>query len=202
MFDGQMPRATSPHPVWLVRHGETAWNIEGRSQGHRDSPLTDRGRAQADQVGALLARLTANTPGVRLVASHLGRAQATAAAIARHTGLAVETDPRLAEVSFGAWEGMTKPEIIAACPQIMGTAPALGWQFLAPGGESLAGVQARLADWLRTVTGPTIAVSHGMASRILRGLVTGLPLDDCLALAIPQDRVFRVEGEAVEEIAP
>lgn len=201
MFDGQMPRARSPHPVWLVRHGETAWNIEGRSQGHRDSPLTARGNAQAEQVGVLLARLTAGVPGVRLVASHLGRAQATAGAIARHTGLAVETDPRLAEVSFGAWEGLTKPEIAAAYPDIMGSAPALGWQFLAPGGESLAGVQARLADWLGSVPGPTIAVSHGMASRILRGLVTGMPLHDCLALAIPQDRVFRVQGEGVEEIS-
>ncbi|WP_114393405.1 histidine phosphatase family protein [Oleisolibacter albus] len=189
------------HPIWLVRHGETEWNVAGRCQGHRDSDLTARGRAQAALVAAILEQAIAGLSNVRLVASPLGRTQMTAAIIAGRLGLPVETDPRLAEVSFGAWEGMTRREIEAANPWLAGYGP-YGWQFLAPDGESAAQVLDRLTAWMATVDRPTIAVSHGMAGRLLRGWYSGLDLEASNALPAPQDRVFRLEAGRVAELEP
>ena len=93
--------------VYLVRHGETDWNIEKRFQGQRDIPLNATGLAQAEASGKALE-------GVRFSAifsSPLSRAVRTAQAISTHTGGApVVTDPRLVERSFGELEGMTVPE--------------------------------------------------------------------------------------------
>ena len=74
--------------ILLVRHGETQWNVERRMQGQKDSPLTERGRRQAQAMAALVAGIVRREAGDwRLVASPLGRAQATAAMIAEAAGL-------------------------------------------------------------------------------------------------------------------
>ncbi|MGH6997837.1 MAG: phosphoglycerate mutase family protein, partial [Phenylobacterium sp.] len=61
--------------IYLVRHGQTHFNAEGRMQGHLDSPLTALGRAQASAIGRLLRDLIGKADGWRLVSSPLGRAQ-------------------------------------------------------------------------------------------------------------------------------
>lgn len=98
----------------LVRHAETTWNAEGRIQGHAGSPLTERGRSQAERLGAALAE---RHPGAQLVSSDLERTLATAAPYAAALGLAVETDPGLRERAFGAWEGRTRDDLAASDPE-------------------------------------------------------------------------------------
>ena len=71
--------------IYLLRHGETEWNRAGRIQGHRDSPLTDRGRTQARATGERLRRLIADWPDFRLIASSLGRCRETAGLVASTT---------------------------------------------------------------------------------------------------------------------
>lgn len=89
--------------IYLVRHGETEWNRAGRMQGQLDSPLTERGQAQARAVGETLAELTNGANGLALVASPLGRTMATATIIAEALdSLNIATDARLMEMSWAS----------------------------------------------------------------------------------------------------
>lgn len=184
--------------IYLVRHGETAFNRERRLQGHVDSPLTARGERQARMVGQLLKELTADETGWRIVSSPLGRAQRTAAIVAETLGgWPVETDPRLIELSFGPWDGRLRSEREAAYPAAFGRT---GWAFDAPTGESYEAVCTRMADWLASLPPEphrkVIAVSHGVAGRVLRGVYADLPRGAAIDQDVPQDAVFRlVDGQ-------
>jgi broad specificity phosphatase PhoE len=98
--------------IFLVRHGETEWNLARRYQGWGDSPPTGRGIAQAEAVGRGLRALP-EAEGVRIVASPLGRARRTAELIQATRGDAtpIRLDERLKEVSIGAWDGLDRDEI-------------------------------------------------------------------------------------------
>ena len=92
----------------LVRHGETDWNSVRRYQGQLNVPLNTKGMWQARQVGDALA----GRPIQHLVCSDLQRARDTAAPAAVHCGLTPVTDPRLRELDFGSWQGLTYTEIL------------------------------------------------------------------------------------------
>ncbi len=192
-----------PHPLLLVRHGQTEWNVATRCQGQLNSDLTARGRTQADHVGSILRRLVEGIPDwrekVRLVASPLGRTMETARIINRHLDLPITQDARIAEVSFGRWEGMTRDEIYRANPWLSTHGPH-GWQFRAPGGERYEQVQARLFAFLAEIDRPTIVISHGMSGRILRAHYAGLSPTRAVRLPVPQDRVWRLTPHGVEEL--
>ena len=89
--------------VLLVRHAPTAWNLARRFQGHADTPLDDLGRRQT----ARLADRLSGEPISAIYASDLRRASETAAIIATEVGAMVMLEPRLRELSFGVWEGLT-----------------------------------------------------------------------------------------------
>ncbi|MBI3763708.1 MAG: histidine phosphatase family protein, partial [Chloroflexi bacterium] len=98
--------------LWLIRHGETDWNVEGRWQGQTDPPLNESGRAQAEALAAQLA-------GIRIEAiysSDLQRAHTTARIIARGLGLPVRLDARWREIDQGEWEGLLVTEVAARYP--------------------------------------------------------------------------------------
>jgi probable phosphoglycerate mutase len=184
--------------IYLVRHGQTAFNAERRLQGHVDSPLTGLGVRQAQAVAGLLAELVTGEPGFRIVSSPLGRARSTADIIAQRLGVAeVEEDRRLIELSWGAWDGRLRSELEAEYPQAFGRT---GWAFDGPTGESYEAVQGRLADWLESLPPEPerriIAVSHGVSGRVLRGVYGNLPRDAAVAQDVPQDAVYRlVDGQ-------
>ena len=98
-------------PIYLVRHGVTAWNREMRMQGHTDVPLDPEGRAQAEAIGARLSLLPA--PPAAVYSSDLSRAVRTAEAIAAPLNLTVQTTALLRETMLGVWEGLTREEIEA-----------------------------------------------------------------------------------------
>ncbi len=93
--------------VIVVRHGETEWNTEGRRQGHLDSTLTAKGRAQAE---ALAQRFTPESCDA-IYSSDLGRAYETARTIAEKTGHEVVSDERLRERNLGIFQGLDGDEI-------------------------------------------------------------------------------------------
>lgn len=189
--------------IYLVRHGQTAFNRERRLQGRLDSGLTDLGRTQARAMARLLADLLALDPPApwRLVASPLGRARATAAIIGARLDLPVETDPRLMEISCGAWDGRLRREIEAEAPEAFAQS---GWAFRAPMGEAYEAVSARLADWLASLPPEpgrrVIAVGHGISGRVLRGLYAGLSLDETVNQEVPQDAVYRLMDGQVDRL--
>ncbi|HSF96200.1 MAG TPA: histidine phosphatase family protein [Thermohalobaculum sp.] len=90
-----------PHPFYFLRHGETGWNREGRTQGQTDSLLNETGRAQAQRAAQALK----DEPIERIVSSPLSRARDTAEAVAQLLGLDVSTDPGLMECHLGDHQG-------------------------------------------------------------------------------------------------
>ncbi len=192
--------------IYLVRHGETEWNHAGRVQGHLDSPLTARGEDQARRVGRTLANLIGAGDGFAMVASPLGRTLHTAAIIRAAMGLAPDdfpTDDRLMEITWGAWDGLTRDEIDAGEPGVMARRLQNHWRFVPPGGgESYAMVADRIGGWLDGIAQGQrlVVVAHGTTGRVLRGLYAGLGEAETLALAEPQDAFFRLHGGAIERI--
>lgn len=95
--------------MWLIRHAESTWNADGRWQGQSDPPLSERGEAQARELGC---RLT-DAPIARIVSSDLTRAAQTARALGDALGLTPEHDARLREIEAGSWAGLNIAEIEA-----------------------------------------------------------------------------------------
>lgn len=152
--------------VVVVRHGQTDWNLHGRLQGATDIPLNDHGRAQARHAAAYLAdHLDGST---HVVSSHLSRARETAEIIAAALGTDVTTDARLAERSFGIWEGTTLADRIRDTPEAVErwdahSDPGVeGSESAAATGERFA---AALADHA-SAHGAVLAVGHGAAARL------------------------------------
>ena len=186
--------------ILLVRHGETEWNVQRRFQGRKDSPLTERGLRQAQAVGGLVRDLVAREGGPwRLFTSPLKRAHDTAGFVARATGLAAETDERLAEVFCGDWEGMTWDEVVAAEPRV---GSSRRWIYDSVGGETFEDVHARIADFLAALPPEperrAIVVSHGASGRVLRGAYAGLDREVVLGMEVPQEAVFRLQNGQID----
>jgi probable phosphoglycerate mutase len=157
--------------LFVLRHGETAWNVEGRLQGHLDSPLTPRGVAQAQAQRAILARVA--PVQARVVSSPSPRARRTAGIAC--DGHAITLDPRLMEIDLGAWTGKLVTEIVADHPHLQGDGDPHLWKFTAPRGERLDDMTARCQAVLDGLSGPTILFTHGLTSRVLRCLALGNP---------------------------
>lgn len=163
----------------LLRHGRTAWNAQGRYQGQTDIALSAAGRRQARHLAERLRREEIDA----FYASDLKRAWKTAEVIAAAHGMAVEAEPRMREICFGAWEGKTHDEIEAEEPEALhrwyedplGSAP--------PGGEMLGAVVQRVRASYETLVGrhqdETVAlVAHGGTLRLLLCVALGIPPDN------------------------
>lgn len=98
---------------YLLRHGQTRWNIEGKIQGKTDVPLNETGMEQAE----CLARAMADSGVKAIFSSPLLRARQTAGIVAEKMGLEVAELPELKEVDFGLWEGRTWKNIEENYPE-------------------------------------------------------------------------------------
>jgi len=156
----------------LVRHGETDWNREGRWQGHSDTHLNDAGREQARRVARELHGVDV------LYSSDLARARETAEIVAGALGLPVRPDARLRERSFGAWEGLTTPEIEAGFGDAHGrwlTGDGAGADDAEPFDAFGARVTSFLSEVLERHPGETVlVVAHGGSIRVIHALASGL----------------------------
>lgn len=190
--------------ILLVRHGETEWNLERRIQGRFDSPLTERGVAQAHAIGRLVGVMPDAT-SARIVASPLGRARRTAEIIGDHLTARPELsiDDRLREISVGSWDGLTYRDIETRVPGIFDGEGRHEWYFQSSDGDTYAAFAGRVGQWLSESAGTRllVAVTHGIVSRVLRGLYARLPREIALTLPVPQDKIFRLSGGSIEEIA-
>ncbi|MGE3066042.1 MAG: histidine phosphatase family protein [Hyphomicrobiaceae bacterium] len=185
--------------LFVVRHGETDWNLARRYQGQTDIPLNATGRAQAARNGRTLAGIL-GAGDVRhvYVASPLMRARETMeilrAAAALEPVDAYATDPRLQEIHFGHWEGLIWDDLPRTDPIGFSARKADNWNWQPDGGESYRMLSDRVAGWLAEVDRDTLVVTHGGVSRVLRGLVLGLDPNDIPVLEVPQDKVLRLDA--------
>lgn len=194
-------------PLYMLRHGETAWNTERRMQGTLDSDLTERGRAQAIAMGrALAAELALEERPTIFLRSPLGRTRETSLIVGRELGLDPahwRDDTRLAELSYGDWEGSSWTEIEAHTPGALDDWKADPERYCPPGGESHFALRRRQAEALADIIASntrTVVVGHGVSGAVLRGI--NLNLDACAMFVLekPQDAFFRLSHGAEERI--
>lgn len=181
--------------ILLARHGQTVFNAEGRFQGHLDSPLTDRGVAQAQAMGRAVADEVGAAPPT-ILSSPLGRAEATARIVAGMVSAQITLDDNLREVSLGDWDGHTTEEIEAGWPGARDGLWHGEWFFMAPAGERFDGFRGRLSTALaraQTLPSPVLIVTHGVVGQVLRGMWGGMGQLDAMRLEAPQDAIFALE---------
>jgi probable phosphoglycerate mutase len=159
-----MPRTR----VIIVRHGQTHWNLKLIRQGHLDSPLTDRGIAQAKALGQRLAQENF----AALYSSDLGRAVQTAEMIGTVSGHSVLTDARLRERNLGVFQGLGREEIERRFPEEYRLHRSLGPDYVIPSGESVLQQVERNLGCLSEIaathySGTVVVVTHG-------GVLSGL----------------------------
>lgn len=179
-------------PFYILRHGQTQWNAEHRIQGRLDSPLTQTGEQHArDQREILSAR---DLTGFRAYCSPQGRAFHTASISLRSLVPAVHTDPRLAEIAVGDWEGLRRDELVLDQTMDESEESALDLYEKAPGGEGFAALHARCLDFLSDIDGPAVLVTHGITSRMLRLILMDRDLSELGMLPGGQGVVFHLEN--------
>ena len=190
----------TPVRILLARHGETVYNVEGRWQGQSDSPLTDRGRAQARE----LARALAQERVAAIYTSDLGRAYSTAAIVAASHGMEVTRDERLREVHVGAWSGLGRHEIDHAFPGGLHQWATTPSRYVIPGGEAIHQAEQRalafFADRMPEHEGETIVViSHGALCQVILVNAMGRSVEDLwLKERMDNCQISRLEWTAAD----
>lgn len=173
----------------FLRHGVTAWNRQGRIQGHTDIPLDAVGRAHLDQFA-----LPADWAEATLHASPLLRTRETAERLGR--GRPVRTDARLMEMNWGDWEGKRGVDLRADPASGYRDLEQWGWDFRPPGGESPADLRDRLRGWLRERAADAdpahLAVVHVGVIRVVLALGWDWNFLGPPPLAIKRDRLYAV----------
>ncbi len=190
----------------LIRHGETDWNASGRYQGQMDIPLNEAGIEQARILGCRLRNELSGSidPGGppvsinAIYASDLARAWQTAEIVGAACGLAPRPEPRLRELSFGEWQGLTYQEIGERDPEALAAWNRDRVNCRPPGGESLGAMAARVRDLLDDVhrdtrDGTVALVSHGGTIRIILCVLLGHPLADYWQFAVDNTAIAEIE---------
>lgn len=185
-----------PTLILAIRHGETAWNVDGRVQGHLDIALNDAGREQSRRLARALAE---REPIDHIYSSDLSRALDTARVVAEATGAPLTPLAALRERCFGELQGRTFAEVAAAHPEVAERwrRRHTDWTPPGPGGESLLMFQERVTLAVQALAarhmGQTVALfSHGGALDLLYRAAAGLGLQDA--------RTWRIGNTAINRL--
>ena len=196
----------------IIRHGETAWNAEGRVQGQTDVPLSDVGRAQARAVANALASSTnalarstnalsarADERFAALYASDLVRVTQTAAPVAERLGLSLKLDARLRERHYGVFETLTYVDAKDRFPEDYARFKLRDPDYDFGTGESLRGFYARSVECLSELVarhaGESILVfTHGGVLEMAYRYATGKPLSARRDFEIPNAALNWIEA--------
>jgi len=166
---------------WLVRHGQTDWNRNGRWQGQASGApgLNDTGRAQALAIHEQMKGIKISA----IYSSDLLRARQTAELIAGTPGLPVILEPRLREINLGVWEGMLSGEIEVQYPQELAERARDPFHTHAPNGESPGEVAERVLKAVNEIAGrhrdeSVLIVAHGISLAVVICHSEGFPMED------------------------
>lgn len=154
--------------LYVIRHGETEWNKEKRSQGRLDSSLTEKGKKDARSLGARLD----NTEFCQIISSPSGRTLETVRLVKGERMIPLITDERLMEIDLGAWQGKTEEEVKSLYPEEFDAYWNEPERYKGVGGETFLQVQQRVIEFLKdledTVTeGNILIVTHGVVMKTL-----------------------------------
>lgn len=191
--------------IYLIRHGETEWNLEGRYQGQKNSPLTQKGREQARLNALKLKKEIKNFDEVKIFSSPLGRAKDSAFIICDELNIEREriiVDERIKEFDYGIFEGELKSFCQTAYAQEFNAREADKWSYKIEGGDSYEIVTKRLKLWLDEVKDEPviIMIAHEMINRALRGLYLNLEHNKTLKLRQPNDLLLLLQGDEEKSV--
>ena len=179
--------------IYLIRHGQTDWNLEGKIQGRYDVSLNETGSKQAE----LLAMGMDKRPVVQIFSSRQKRALETAQAVGRRQHVDVTVIDGLEEVEFGEWEGKTWDEISREYPEefkVWCTEPA---EIVPPGGESRPQIYRRIGNALKEILrrsrGDIAIVSHGAALAYMVSIMLEKELGDHDEIIVKNASISTVE---------
>ena len=152
--------------LWIVRHGETDWNVAGRLQGQLEVPLNANGKAQAARLATRLAAEHQRAPFAAIYASDLGRAMETASAAGSALKLSVTPRVELRERHFGVLAELTMAEMEVKHPEFFAQLRARDPHFVPSGGESLTQTFERSVAAMTKIAGEwpranVLVVTHG-----------------------------------------
>ena len=188
--------------ILLARHGETAWNAEGRYQGQEDIALSPVGEAQARALGGRLRDVHID----RAVASPLARAARTAElALGAERAAVLRTDDGLKEIAHGTWEGLLSGEIRERDPERAAAWRDAPHEVTMPGGESLQHVLDRAWPAFERATdklgeGTLLVVAHDAVNRVILCRVLGLPLARLWRFRQAPTTLNLLEGTSVDTL--
>ena len=195
-----MTALTIPGRLFLVRHGETDWNREGRLQGGKDIPLNALGRMQAEEAARRLKALTPDYASIDYLCSPMERARETMTILRRELELPPQEfriDERLRELTFGDWEGFTWREIRksanASERELAQARERDKWGFVPPGGESYRMLAERIRPAIEGLPPDTVMVSHGGVARAVLALIGAVGTADAARIEIWQGKILVVE---------
>jgi probable phosphoglycerate mutase len=186
--------------VYILRHGETEWNLVQRIQGSQDSPLTEKGKEQARVQAGLLEPILREHAGIPVYASPLGRARETARIAMGGCAPGLRLDLRLQEINAGAWEGLTRHEVAAGWP--------IEWALCgddyelftrAPNGETVQAAFDRAEAFLKDLLCPAVVITHGIFSCFLRGILMGKTVGEITDMPRQQGVIYHL-SQGREEV--
>ena len=179
--------------LYIVRHGETEWNVQQRMQGRLDSPLTEAGKQHAQANGAVIRSLG----GVQqLCVSPSGRTMETAFIVNSHTQCPIEYFDELMERDCGEWSGRTIDEISDQYPQAWLEREQDPFYFRPPGGENLQDMLERAHEFLESLYASDFdqvaLVTHGVMSKVILNYYLGLNEVQTNKIRHPNNLVYRL----------
>lgn len=154
--------------IYIVRHGQTEWNLLGKTQGHGNSDLTPKGIEQAE----LLADSMTKYPIDYIYSSDLGRAYQTAEIIGNKLNIEVEQTEALREMNFGTWEGRIIKDIIEEDPELYKMWRNEPHLAKIPQGETLSQIKERTDAFIKEINEKydgkhIVLVTHSLCARIM-----------------------------------
>lgn len=183
--------------LFIVRHGQTLWNVEQRMQGRLDSALTDAGKAQAISHGQLLKSLG----GIeQMFVSPSGRTQETAFLLNSFLGAQMSTNEVLMERDCGIWSGLTIEEVRGQFPKEWEARQRDPYGHRPPGGENTQDLVQRVANFVDRLHGQPskriAIVTHAVMSRAI--LTHLLDLDPALSGQVrhPNNALYQIQVDA------
>jgi len=180
--------------LFLIRHGQTEWNVQRRMQGRLDSPLTTVGRAQADANGRILRKIARVDA---LIASPSGRTRETAYIVNSHLKAPISFEDALMERDCGDWSGLTLDEIADNFPRAWQSREGDPYGHRPPGGENFEDMIARVRNFLDALFArdlvQVVLVTHSAVSRAILTYFMGLAPIELATVRHPNDLVYRLE---------
>lgn len=182
--------------LYVLRHGQTQWNVEGRMQGRLDSPLTDEGRDQVQRHGQFLG----GQPVSRVILSPLGRAIESANLLNSHLQVPMQQDDRLAERDCGSWGGLLVADIEKHFPRAWQDRLSEPYLHRPPGGENHQDLLDRTSPLLESLfelAGEhVVLMSHAIVSRVVLMYFLGLLPEQAMAVRHPNEIFYRLTFSA------